>query len=326
MLYMCGSNLESDNGAATADITEILRSRYNAEAVNIIAMLGGTRKWWGGMDAQQTAVYEIGGNRPKQVWSDGLMNMGDPSTLSSLLDYAKEVSLPLSEEQKDGLTEVTATLVVEYDSAAFPQDYNVPEEGKIVSLLERTEMDLSSGETASGTLQGLFLCTKTEEGEDLPILMKTSPAETGFSFAPVNDISLSLADHLSSLLMYPVLELSGSADTQEGTAALEEIHIKAPFAEEGEQNACSNWPLSCFKSCSVFSPGMEIVEDGSGNWAYGSGVGDTFYDSVLDDAIRLELKPAEALLETEGAKSLGVIYQLSYEDGSYILTDIYPWS
>ena len=72
ILYMCGSNLESDNGAATADITEILRSRYNSEAVNVIAMLGGTRKWWGGMDAQETAVYEISGNRPKQVWSDGL--------------------------------------------------------------------------------------------------------------------------------------------------------------------------------------------------------------------------------------------------------------
>ena len=90
ILYMCGSNLESDNGAATADITEMLRSRYNSEAVNVIALLGGTRKWWGGMDAQQTAIYEISGNRPKQVWADGLMNMGDPDTLSTLLDYSYE--------------------------------------------------------------------------------------------------------------------------------------------------------------------------------------------------------------------------------------------
>ena len=90
MIYMCGSNLESDGGAATADITEILRSRYNSDAVNVVAMLGGTRKWWGGMDAQQTAVYEISGNRPRQVWSDGLLNMGDPATLSELLDYGHE--------------------------------------------------------------------------------------------------------------------------------------------------------------------------------------------------------------------------------------------
>jgi hypothetical protein len=87
---MCGSNLESDGGAATADITEILRSRYNSDEVNVVAMLGGTRKWWGGMDAQQTAVYEISGNRPRQVWSDGLLNMGDPATLSTLLDYSRE--------------------------------------------------------------------------------------------------------------------------------------------------------------------------------------------------------------------------------------------
>ena len=87
MIYMCGSNLESEGGAATADLTEILRSRYNADAVNVIAMLGGTRKWWGGMDAQQTAVYEISGNRPAKVWSDGLLNMGDSATLSELLDY-----------------------------------------------------------------------------------------------------------------------------------------------------------------------------------------------------------------------------------------------
>ena len=45
MIYMCGSNLESMSGAATADIEEILNSEYNTEAVNVILMAGGSVHW-----------------------------------------------------------------------------------------------------------------------------------------------------------------------------------------------------------------------------------------------------------------------------------------
>ncbi len=90
MVYMCGSNLESDNGAATADITEMLKSRFDPEQVNVIVMTGGSTRWWGGFPTDVTSVYEVTGNRPKQVLADELLNMGEAGTLSTFLNYGYE--------------------------------------------------------------------------------------------------------------------------------------------------------------------------------------------------------------------------------------------
>lgn len=87
MLYMCGSNLESESGAASRDIQEILRTGYNMEEVNVLAMIGGSTKWWGGFSTNETAVYEISGRRPKKLYADGLLNMGQTDSLKLLLDY-----------------------------------------------------------------------------------------------------------------------------------------------------------------------------------------------------------------------------------------------
>ena len=58
MLYLCGSDLESQNGSATKDLTEILESGFNANYVNVIVMAGGTTKWQNDFSQNETAIYE----------------------------------------------------------------------------------------------------------------------------------------------------------------------------------------------------------------------------------------------------------------------------
>ncbi len=90
MVYMCGSNLESDNGAATADIMEMLKSQFDPEQVNVIVMAGGSTRWWGNFPTDVTSIYEISGRRPNQVYAENLLNMGETDTLSTFLNFGYE--------------------------------------------------------------------------------------------------------------------------------------------------------------------------------------------------------------------------------------------
>ena len=59
MVYMCGSNLESQYGSATADYQEMVRAGVDPE-VSVLVMMGGSTQWQMDMDASSTAVMEIG--------------------------------------------------------------------------------------------------------------------------------------------------------------------------------------------------------------------------------------------------------------------------
>lgn len=90
MVYLCGSNLESNGGAATKDITEMLRSGYDPERLNVVVMAGGSERWFCGFPADSGNIYLLGKGRPKSVWRGELQNMGQPETLSFFLKYARE--------------------------------------------------------------------------------------------------------------------------------------------------------------------------------------------------------------------------------------------
>ena len=46
LIYLCGSDLESDNGAATADLSEMVAGA-GSEQVSFIVETGGAKKWQG---------------------------------------------------------------------------------------------------------------------------------------------------------------------------------------------------------------------------------------------------------------------------------------
>lgn len=90
MVYLCGSNLESNNGAATKDVTEMLRAGYEPERLNIVLMAGGSDKWFCGFPSGSSNIYFLNNGRPRSVWRGQRQNMGQPNTLSSFIRFARE--------------------------------------------------------------------------------------------------------------------------------------------------------------------------------------------------------------------------------------------
>lgn len=96
MIYLCGSDLESKAGAASADLDEIIASGINTDQVNVAVIAGGTTKWRNGFSDEETAVYTIGPgsqwekkkNFTSVVQEGAPANMGEADTLKSFLDYS----------------------------------------------------------------------------------------------------------------------------------------------------------------------------------------------------------------------------------------------
>ena len=90
MVYMCGSNLESAYGSASADIQEMLESGFQDSRISVLVMAGGekTRNRW--FDAGNTAIYEIGAGKSRKVWNADRMSMGNRETLTQLLRFGAD--------------------------------------------------------------------------------------------------------------------------------------------------------------------------------------------------------------------------------------------
>lgn len=90
MIYMCGSNLESEYGAATSDLEEILSAGFDTNRVHVLIMTGGSASWEMGFDPEQLSVMEVGKRGLKTIWTGETANMGDSSSLKQLLDIAND--------------------------------------------------------------------------------------------------------------------------------------------------------------------------------------------------------------------------------------------
>ena len=87
MVYLCGSNLETDAGAASADLEEMM-THYPADgSVRVIVMASGSRQWHSDVSPDETAIYELTGAGLEKLCALPLQSMGDPAALTSLLDY-----------------------------------------------------------------------------------------------------------------------------------------------------------------------------------------------------------------------------------------------
>ena len=85
--YLCGTDLETNFGCATADIEEMLRVTL-PKNVTVVIETGGTREWRNNMfDAGSRERYVYTGEELKQVDSQPLSSMGDPNTFADFLYY-----------------------------------------------------------------------------------------------------------------------------------------------------------------------------------------------------------------------------------------------
>ncbi len=89
MIYMCGSDLESENGFATSDIQEILSVSNKPSNVNIIIETGGAKSWKStyGISANYLERYEVGNKKLNKVDSLTKASMGEASTFKSFMEW-----------------------------------------------------------------------------------------------------------------------------------------------------------------------------------------------------------------------------------------------
>lgn len=90
MVYMCGTDLESNHGMATSDLQEMIAADISSN-VNIIVETGGTQKW-------NNKNISSSKNQRYKVTSDGLTlledlkkkSMVEPETLTDFIDFCTE--------------------------------------------------------------------------------------------------------------------------------------------------------------------------------------------------------------------------------------------
>ena len=88
MIYMVGSDLESDGEMATYDLEEINPVDIDLDNMNIIMITGGTKKWHSDyIDEDETAIYELNEDGFEKIEAYDVKNMGDSKTLSDFLTY-----------------------------------------------------------------------------------------------------------------------------------------------------------------------------------------------------------------------------------------------
>lgn len=88
MVYMVGSNLESEAGLATQDICEMIESDFDEENMDVLVCTGGANEWWiDGVDSDACEVYEVTADGLDKVYCLKNSNMGDENTLKEFINF-----------------------------------------------------------------------------------------------------------------------------------------------------------------------------------------------------------------------------------------------
>ena len=91
MIYMSGTNLESDKGnhAATSDLREMVMANSDLNQLTVLLLAGGTTDWKNdAIEDGENAIYELVDDTfVKRVSLTAKANMGDAATLSSFLKF-----------------------------------------------------------------------------------------------------------------------------------------------------------------------------------------------------------------------------------------------
>ena len=88
MVYMCGTDLESQNGMGTADIKEMLNADLG-DRVNLLIYTGGCSRWRNNVvSSQYNQIYLVKGGQLSRLENNmGTASMTNPSTLSGFIQY-----------------------------------------------------------------------------------------------------------------------------------------------------------------------------------------------------------------------------------------------
>lgn len=88
MMYVVGSNLESDAKIVTAELDSINPSQIVLDNTNVLIYTGGTKKWHNFIKNDENAIYILTKNGFQKLATYPKKNMGDANTLTEFLNYA----------------------------------------------------------------------------------------------------------------------------------------------------------------------------------------------------------------------------------------------
>lgn len=88
MIYLAGSNLESDSRIVTAELNAIDPSTIDLNSVNILLYTGGTKKWHNFIKNDENAIYKLEADGFKKLEAYPKDSMGNPDNLSKFLEYS----------------------------------------------------------------------------------------------------------------------------------------------------------------------------------------------------------------------------------------------
>ena len=92
LVYMNGSDLESEYQSATKDLYEMLDSDFDEENINLVIFTGGARRWHiRGIPNRDNAIFEISNGRLNKIAHLNRDPMGYPETLSGFINFAYDL-------------------------------------------------------------------------------------------------------------------------------------------------------------------------------------------------------------------------------------------
>lgn len=91
MVYMCGTDLESNYAMATNDLQEMINSSLDTNRVKVIIYTGGCKRWKNSVFSNSTnEIYQVvKGGVERLSNNEGNVPMTKPSTLSGFIKYCK---------------------------------------------------------------------------------------------------------------------------------------------------------------------------------------------------------------------------------------------
>ena len=89
MIYMNGSDLESDFGLATDDLAEMLDSGLNSQNANVIILTGGANHWQNdAIPEYECIIWQLSDGWLNELKNMGNVDMGKPETLRDFISYS----------------------------------------------------------------------------------------------------------------------------------------------------------------------------------------------------------------------------------------------
>ncbi len=90
MVYLVGSDLESEHGCASSDLVEMIESGCDTANTNLLVCTGGTTNWMiDAISTDKNTYYLLNGDEFSEVHSTSAKNMGESDTLAEFLTYCR---------------------------------------------------------------------------------------------------------------------------------------------------------------------------------------------------------------------------------------------